>query len=153
MKTLSKLTRYTLITAGLLAAPIAAQAHHAFSAEFDAQQPLEIKGVVTKFELVNPHSWLYLDVKQPDGTVANWGFEFGAPFSLKEKGITKKTLTPNTEVTIQGFKAKSGKNFGYAVTTILPDGSSVKTGGAQVAPTTGGATPAAGAEAKPAQQI
>jgi hypothetical protein len=152
MKTLSKLASHTLILTGLLAAPLAAQAHHAFSAEFDAEQPLEVKGVVTKFELVNPHSWLYLDVKQPDGTVANWGFEFGAPFSLKEKGITKKSLTANTEITIQGFRAKSGKNFGYAVTTILPDGSSVKTGGAQDAPT----TPAAGgaaAETKPSPQI
>jgi hypothetical protein len=152
MKTLSKLASHTLILTGLLAAPLAAQAHHAFSAEFVAEQPLEVKGVVTKFELVNPHSWLYLDVKQPDGTVANWGFEFGAPFSLKEKGITKKSLTANTEITIQGFRAKSGKNFGYAVTTILPDGSSVKTGGAQDAPT----TPAAGgaaAETKPSPQI
>ena len=129
-----------LITGSALVALMAlsstARAHHAFSAEFDAEQPIEVKGVVTKFELVNPHSWLYLDVKQPDGTVANWGFEFGAPFNLKEKGISKKTLTPDTEVTIQGFKAKNGKNFGYAVTTVLPDGRSVKTGGAQDAPTT-----------------
>lgn len=135
----------------LLAAAIPAQAHHAFSAEFDAEQPIQVKGQVTKFELVNPHSWLYLDVKQPDGSVANWGFEFGAPFNLKEKGITKKTLTPSTEISIQGFRAKSGKNFGYAVTTTLPDGSSVKTGGAADAPTVppAGAQPAADAP-KPA---
>jgi hypothetical protein len=119
-----------------------ADAHHAFSAEFDAEKPITVKGKVTKFELVNPHSWLYLDVTQPDGTVANWGFEFGAPFSLKEKGISKKTLTANTEVTIAGFQAKNGKNFGYAVTTTLPDGRSVKTGGAQDAPAAPG-TPAA----------
>lgn len=125
-----------LTAAGLLGGIGTAYAHHAFSAEFDAEQPIEVKGVITKFELVNPHSWLYLDVKQPDGSVANWGFEFGAPFNLKEKGISKKTLTANTntEVTIQGFRAKNGKNFGYAVTTILPDGRTVKTGGAQDAP-------------------
>lgn len=134
MKTKYKLASCVAAMLGLLVFPLAVNAHHAFSAEFDAEQPLEVKGVVTKFELVNPHSWLYLDVKQPDGSVANWGFEFGAPFNLKEKGITKKTLTPNTEVSIQGFRAKSGKNFGYAVTTVLPDGRSVKTGGAQDAP-------------------
>lgn len=124
------------LVVGLLSSYQPVYAHHAFSAEFDAEQPIEVKGVVTKFELVNPHSWLYLDVKQPDGTVVNWGFEFGAPFNLKEKGITKKTLTPDTEITIQGFKAKNGKNFGYAVTTTFSDGRSVKTGGAQDAPET-----------------
>lgn len=109
-------------------------AHHAFSAEFDAEQPIELKGVVTKLELVNPHSWLYLDVKQPDGSTRNWGFEFGAPFSLKQKGITKASLPVGSEVTIQGYRAKNGKAFGYAVTTVLSDGRAVKTGGAQDAP-------------------
>ncbi|AMK74984.1 MULTISPECIES: DUF6152 family protein [Methylomonas] len=111
-----------------------AHAHHAFSAEFDAEQPIELKGVVTKLELVNPHSWLYLDVKQTDGSAKNWGFEFGAPFSLKQKGITKASLPVGSEVTIQGYRAKNGKDFGYAVTTVLSDGRSVKTGGAQDAP-------------------
>jgi hypothetical protein len=133
MNTNNKLAK-ALALAGIFSAAGTANAHHAFSAEFDAEQPFEVKGVVTKFELVNPHSWLYLDVKQPDGSVANWGFEFGAPFSLKEKGISKKTLTANSEVSIQGFRAKNGKNFGYAVTTTLPDGRSIKTGGAQDAP-------------------
>jgi hypothetical protein len=129
-----------LAVAASLGMMVPANAHHAFSAEFDAGQPIELKGVVTKLELVNPHSWLYLDVKQADGNVANWGFEFGAPFSLKEKGITKASLPVGSEVSIQGFRAKNGKNFGYAVTTILADGRSVKTGGAQDAP---GAQPAA----------
>lgn len=122
------------VVAALVAIAAPANAHHAFSAEFDAAQPVEVKGVVTKFELVNPHSWLYLDVKGPDGKVTNWGFEFGAPYSLKEKGITKSTLAAGTEVTIKGYRAKNGKEFGYAVTTILADGRSVQTGGAQDAP-------------------
>lgn len=141
--TLSKNLIPILFAAGLIfliARP--ADAHHAFSAEFDAEQPIELKGVVTKLELVNPHSWLYLDVKQADGNPANWGFEFGAPFSLKQKGITKASLPIGSEVTIQGFRAKNGKNFGYAVTTILSDGRAVKTGGAQDAP---------GAQENPAQ--
>ncbi len=127
---------YALAASSLFGIIGTANAHHAFSAEFDAEKPIEVKGVITKFELVNPHSWLYIDVKQPDGSLANWGFEFGAPFNLKEKGITKKSLTANTntEITIQGFRAKNGQNFGYAVTTVLPDGRSVKTGGAQDAP-------------------
>jgi hypothetical protein len=123
-----------LAFAGLLAFSLPADAHHAFSAEFDAAQPVELKGVVTKFELVNPHSWLYLDVKGADGKVSNWGFEFGAPYALKEKGIVKSTLKAGTEVTIKGYRAKSGKAFGYAVTTTLADGRSVETGGAQDAP-------------------
>ncbi len=123
-----------LIASGLLLMNLPCQAHHAFSAEFDAEQPIELKGVVTKLELVNPHSWLYLDVKQADGSAKNWGFEFGAPFSLKQKGITKASLPIGSEVTIQGYRAKNGKEFGYAVTTVLSDGRSVKTGGAQDAP-------------------
>jgi hypothetical protein len=123
-----------LALAGLLSISAPADAHHAFSAEFDSTQPLEVKGVVTKFELVNPHSWLYLDVKGPDGKVTNWGFEFGAPYSLKEKGINKLTLKPGVEVTIKGFRAKSGKDFGYATLTVLSDGRTVGTGGAADAP-------------------
>lgn len=109
-------------------------AHHAFSAEFDANQPIELTGVVTKLELVNPHSWLYFDVKQADGSVANWGFEFGAPFSLKQKGLTKASLPVGTQVTLKGYRAKNGLNFGYAVTATLADGRVFTTGGAPDAP-------------------
>ncbi len=114
-----------------------ATAHHAFAAEFDGNQPVSLKGTVTKARWVNPHSWLFLDVKQPDGSTTNWGFEFGAPFALKEKGLTKATLPLGTEVSVNGFKSKNGKPYGYAVTVTLPDGRSFQTGGAQDAPAAG----------------
>jgi len=123
-----------LALTGLLATSISVSAHHAFSAEFDAAKPIEVKGVVTKFELVNPHSWLYVDVKNADGTVTNWGFEFGAPYNLKEKGIVKSTLSAGTPISVKGYQAKNGKNFAYATVTTLSDGRSVSTGGAADAP-------------------
>lgn len=109
-------------------------AHHAFSAEFDANQPIELKGVVSKLELVNPHSWLYFDVAGENGEKNTWGFEFGSPFSLKQKGLTKSTLPIGTEVTVKGYRAKNGLNFGYAVSVTLADGKSFVTGGAPDAP-------------------
>jgi hypothetical protein len=123
-----------LSTLALLTSAAPAFAHHAFSAEFDSEAPVEVKGTVTKFDLVNPHSWIYLDVKNPSGSVTSWGFEFGAPFALKEKGLTKSSFPAGSEITIKGFRAKSGKDFGYAVNAILADGRSFETGGAQGAP-------------------
>lgn len=134
---------FLFATVALLANSASAFAHHAFSAEFDAEKPVEVKGTVTKFELVNPHSWIYIDVKNQDGTVSNWGFEFGAPFSLREKGITKASFSAGTALTLKGYRAKSGKNLGYAVSTVLADGRSFQTGGAQDAPAAPAATPAA----------
>lgn len=125
----------------LLASTANVTAHHAFSAEFDAAKPVEIKGVVTKAEWVNPHSWVYIDVKEADGTVSNWGFEFGAPFSLKQKGLTKAVLPAGTEVVVNGYLSKNGKKFAYSTSIKLADGRVFQTGGAQDAP----ATPAAGA--------
>ncbi|WP_410211495.1 DUF6152 family protein [Aquirhabdus sp.] len=116
-----------------------ASAHHAFAAEYDGKQPIHLTGVVTKAQWVNPHSWLYADVKDADGKVTNWGFEFGAPFSLKEKGLNKTTLPVGTVVVVDGFRAKSGQNYAYASTVTLADGRVFQTGGAGDAPTTAGA--------------
>jgi len=111
-----------------------AVAHHAFSAEFDAQKPIELTGVVTKGKWVNPHSWIYLDVKEADGTVSNWGFEFGSPFALKQKGLTKTTLPVGSQITVKGYLAKDGQNYAYSTSITLPDGRVFQTGGAQDAP-------------------
>ncbi len=130
-----------LLGGALFMATANVTAHHAFSAEFDAAKPVEVKGVVTKAEWVNPHSWVYVDVKEADGTVSNWGFEFGAPFSLKQKGLTKAVLPAGTEVVVNGYLSKNGKKFAYSTSIKLADGRVFQTGGAQDAPT----IPAAGA--------
>jgi hypothetical protein len=136
-RTQARANRWRLLAiAGALALPgMVSHAHHAFSAEFDADKPLEVSGTVTKAKWVNPHSWLYFDVKGPDGKVINWGVEFGAPFSLQQQGLTKAVLPVGTLVRVKGYHAKNGGPFGYAVTVSLPDGRTFKTGGAQDSPT------------------
>jgi hypothetical protein len=123
-----------IVAAGLLGSAVQSTAHHAFAAEFDADQPLELKGVVTKVRWVNPHSWLYFDVKDADGKVTNWGVEFGAPNQLAKIGLTKADVAPGTEVSIKGYRAKNGGPYGYSVTVTFADGRTFQTGGAQDAP-------------------
>ncbi len=111
-----------------------ASAHHAFAAEFDSSKPLDVSGVVTKARWVNPHSWLYFDVKNPDGTVTNWGVEFGTPNALAGRGLTKEDVKIGAQVRIKGYRAKNGGPFGYSVTLTLADGRTFQTGGAQDGP-------------------
>jgi hypothetical protein len=118
-----------------------AQAHHAFAAEFDASQPIDLKGKITKAKWVNPHSWLYFDVVGADGKTTAWGVEFGAPNALANKGLAKSDLKAGDEVHIKGYRSKNGEPFGYSVFVTLADGRSFQTGGAQDAP----AAPAAAA--------
>ena len=122
---------------GVAAAP--ALAHHAFAAEYDGDKPLDLTGVVTKARWVNPHSWLYFDVKASDGTVTNWGVEMGAPNALAGKGLLKTDLQPGAEIQVKGYRSKNGGPYGYAVTVTLHDGRSFQTGGAQDVPQAGGA--------------
>ncbi|SHH08119.1 DUF6152 family protein [Massilia sp. CF038] len=118
----------------LLGAAAPADAHHAFAAEFDAAQPIELKGTITKAKWVNPHSWLFFDVKGSDGKVTNWGVEFGAPNALANKGLSKADLKLGDEVSIKGYRSKNGEAFGYSVYITLADGRTFQTGGAQDAP-------------------
>jgi len=97
-------------------------AHHAFTAEFDAQQPVTLHGTVTKVEWTNPHAWINLDVKGEDGKVVAWRVEAGAPNALLRRGFTKNYLPPGAEIVVQGFKAKDGSNRANGSNVTTPDG-------------------------------
>ena len=97
----------TIILIALLAA---AQllAHHAFSAEFDAKRPVQLKGTVTKMEWINPHAWIHIDVTMEDGKVEQWMIEGGTPNTLFRRGFTKQSLLPGTIIMVDGYQAKDG---------------------------------------------
>lgn len=108
-----------LVVAG---AAVSVRAHHAFAAEFDANKPITFKGTVTKMEWVNPHVWLHMDVKKPDGTVESWAFEAGTPSVLFRRGFTKESLLPGTAVVVDGYQAKDGSRRGNGRDLTFTDG-------------------------------
>ncbi|MCH2471679.1 MAG: DUF6152 family protein [Gemmatimonadetes bacterium] len=98
-------------------------AHHAFAAEFDAQSPVELNGTVVRMEWVNPHTWIHIDVAQPDGSQERWMIEGGPPTSLLRRGFTKASLLAGTEVFVEGFRAKDGSQKANGRDVTFADGS------------------------------
>ena len=118
-------TRFTgAMAAALLLAMTAApaSAHHAFAAEFDSKKPVKLRGTVTKMEWINPHAWIYIDVKQPDNTVTEWMIEAGSPNTLLRRGFTKDALKPGTEIIVDGYQSKDGSLRANGRDVTLPNG-------------------------------
>jgi hypothetical protein len=117
-----KTGRLVALAVMLLSAAVPVLAHHAFSAEFDQSKPVKVSGEITKLEWVNPHAWLFIDVKGTDGKAVGWRFEMGAPNALLRAGWSKNDIKVGTPVTISGFLARAGGPVGNAFQVRLPDG-------------------------------
>ena len=114
---------------GLMLAAVPLRAHHAFTSEFDATKPVKLRGSVTKVELINPHSWIHIDVKEPDGKVVSWAIEGGTPNTLFRLGINKNSLPLGTELLVDGYRAKDGSNRANGRDITFTDGRKVFIGG------------------------
>jgi uncharacterized protein DUF6152 len=110
------------IAALLLASGAALSAHHSFAAEFDANQPVQLRGTVVKVEWINPHTWIHLDVKKTDGSMERWMIEGGTPNTLLRRGLTKNSLPEGTEIVVDGYKAKNGSNRANGRDLTFTDG-------------------------------
>ena len=102
--------------------------HHAFSSEFDANKPVKLKGVVSRIEWINPHTWIHVDVKETDGKVVKWMIEGGSPNALIRRGVTSQLLKVGMEVSIDGYQAKDGSNRANGRDITLADGRKLSVG-------------------------
>ncbi|MGC4081909.1 MAG: DUF6152 family protein [Vicinamibacterales bacterium] len=97
-------------------------AHHAFSAEFNANAPVKLQGPITKVELINPHAWIHIKVTKPDGKVEDWAIEGGTPNTLQRRGITRDSVAIGTVIVVTGYQAKDGTLRANGRNITFPDG-------------------------------
>lgn len=112
----------TAAAAALVLAAAPLRAHHSFAAEFNPDQPIQLRGTVTKVELINPHSWIHIDVVNDDGTVSSWAIEGGTPNTLFRKGINMNTLPVGTELVVDGYRSRDGRNRASGRDITFTDG-------------------------------
>jgi Family of unknown function (DUF6152) len=124
----TKLFRVIAVAALLLTPAAPLIAHHSFGAEFDANKPVTIKGTVVKVEWTNPHSWIHIEVKSPDGKAETWSVEGGAPNALLRRGWSKTSLPVGIEITVEGFQAKDGSTRANGRDITFPDGTKLFVG-------------------------
>jgi hypothetical protein len=108
--------------AGAIAAGAALSAHHSFAAEFDAEKPIQLRGTIVRVEWINPHTWIHIDVKEPDGKVVRWMVEGGTPNTLLRRGLTRDSLPAGTEILVDGYRARNGSNRANGRDLTFPDG-------------------------------
>jgi hypothetical protein len=120
-----------LAAAALMLLSARAAAHHSFAAEFDEDSPIELTGIVTKIEWMNPHTFFYIDVETDDGRFENWALEMGSPNGLTRRGWTRNSLQIGDEVTVEGSRAKDGSLKGNARSVVLADGRRLFSGSSQ----------------------
>ncbi len=111
-----------LVGLGLALAAVPVAAHHGFAAEFDAKKPVKLKGTITRTEWINPHTWIHLAVKKPNGTVDSWMVEGGPPNALFRRGFTKNSLPTGIEILVEGFQARDGSLRTNGREITFPDG-------------------------------
>jgi len=120
--------RILMLSSALFLAPALVIAHHSFADQFDADKKITLKGIVSKVEWANPHIWIFLDVKEENGKVTNWGVEGGAPNILFRNGWRKDSLKVGDVLTVEGNKSKDGLPRANANRVTLPDGRRVFAG-------------------------